>query len=48
MKYTNSFIIYQKFRIVTTLKITRWVRARYFFTSIDLSNAYFAIPLQEA
>ena len=48
MKYTNSFIEYQKFWMTTTQDITRWVRAGYFFTSIDCSDAYFAIPLEKS
>ena len=47
VKYTNSFIEYQKFHITTTKFITRWVRNGYFFTSIDCIDAYFAIPLEE-
>ena len=47
MKYTNSFIEYQKFRMTTTLDIMRWVRAGYFFTNIICSDGYFAIPLEE-
>ena len=27
--------------------VTRWVRSRYFFTSINCSDAYFVIPLEE-
>ena len=48
MGCTNSFILHQKFRIVKTLEITRWVKAGYFVTSIDLSNAYFSILLKES
>ena len=44
MKYTNSFIEYQKFCMNTTKFVTRWVRNGYFFTSIDCSDAYFCHP----
>ena len=47
VKFTNSFIEYQKFRMTTTKLVTRWVRHRYLFTLIDCSDAYFAIPLEE-
>ena len=46
LKYTNSFITYRKFRITTTVEVVRWVRKDYYFTSIDLSDAYFVISLQ--
>ena len=47
MKYTNSFNIYQKFRMNTTRDISSWIRSGYFFTCIDCSDAYFAISLKE-
>ena len=48
MKYTNKFIVYKKFRMTTTWNLTRWIRPGYFFASIDCSDAYFAIPLEES
>ena len=48
IKYTNSFITYQKFSMTTTQDITKWIRAGYFFTSIDCSDTYFTIPLKES
>ena len=47
LKYTNSFITYQKFRITTAVEAIRLIRKDYYFTSIDLSDAYFVIPLQD-
>ena len=47
LKYTNSFITYRNFRITTTVKISRWIRRDHYFTSINLSDAYFVIPLRE-
>ena len=47
MKFTNKFIEYQKFRMTTTEFVKSSVRRKYFFTSIDCSDAYSAIPLEE-
>ena len=47
LKYTNLFIVYRKFCIITTAGVARWICRGYFFTSIDLLEAYFTILLQE-
>ena len=47
LKFTKSFITYREFRITTTVEIGRWIRKDYYFTSNDLSDAYFVIPLRE-
>lgn len=47
LKYTNAYIVHETFRMVTPEEITRWIRPGFFFTSIDLSDAYFVIPLEE-
>ena len=47
LKYTNSYIAYQKFRMCTPAEVKRWVLPGYLMTSVDLTDAYFAIPLEE-
>lgn len=48
LKYTNSFIVYQRFKMCTPQRIKRWVRPNFWFVSIDLTDAYFCIPLAPA
>ena len=48
LKYTNKFIVYEKFRMTTTTEIRRWIRPNFFFASIDLTDAYFCIPLHKS
>ena len=45
LKKVNKHIRYVKFKMVTTKDIRMWIREGYFFTSIDLKDAYFSIPL---
>ena len=45
MKMVNKFIRRQKFCMVTVKHLKLWVRQGHFFASIDLSDAYFSIPL---
>ena len=45
LKYTNAYIRKQPFRMTTPSDIRKWVRPGYFFTSIDLQDAYFSIGL---
>ena len=45
LKYTNRFIRKQKFRMTTPADIKAWIKEDWFFTSIDLADAYFTIPL---
>ena len=47
LNYTNSFITYRRFRITTTVEVVRCIRRDYYFTSIDLLDAYFVILLRE-
>merc|ERR1712082_579274 len=47
LKYTNSFIEYQKFRMCTPTQVRAWVRPGYWFASVDLTDAYFTIPLDK-
>ena len=47
LKYTNSYIAYQKFRMCTPAEVKRWVLPGHLMTSVDLTDAYFAIPLEE-
>ena len=45
LKYLNKFLRYTKFRMTTIKDVKSWIRKDYFFTSIDLTDAYFSIPL---
>ena len=47
LKYTNKFIRKQKFRMTTPADIKAWIKKDWFFTSIDLTDAYFTIPLSK-
>ena len=47
MKQVNNHIRYVKFRMVTVKDLKLWVRQGYYFTSIDLRDAYFSIPLHK-
>lgn len=48
LKYTNSFIRYQKFRMTTTWDIKKWIRPGSYFVSLDLTDAYFGVPLHKS
>ena len=48
LKYTNKYIVYQKFRMVTPAEIMGWIRPGYYFASIDLTDAYFSIALHNS
>ena len=45
MKKINKFIRYVKFKMTTVKKMRTWLRPDYYMTSLDLSDAYFSIPL---
>ena len=45
LKYLNRFLRYSKFRMTTVKDVKSWIRKGYYFTSIDLTDAYFSIPL---
>ena len=47
LKKVNEHIRYQRFRMTTVRDIKLWVREGHFFSSIDLSDAYFSIPLHQ-
>lgn len=48
LKYTNKYIIYERFRMVTPAQIMGWIRPGFYFASIDLTDAYFTIPLHNS
>ena len=48
LKFLNKFLTYIKFRMTTIPDVKRWIRKDYFFTSLDLQDAYFSIPLNES
>lgn len=48
LKFLNKYLTYIKFRMTTIPEVKRWIRKDYFFTSLDLQDAYFSIPLNEA
>ena len=45
LKYLNKFLRYMKFRMTTVKDVKSWIRKDHYFTSIDLTDAYFSIPL---
>ena len=45
MKSVNQYIRYVKFKMTTVRDIQRWLQQDYYMTSLDLSDAYFSIPL---
>ena len=45
LKTVNKHIRPKSFRMVTVKDLKLWIREKYYFTSIDLSDAYFSIPL---
>ena len=47
LKKVNKHIRYVKFKMVTVRDLRLWIRRDHFFTSIDLQDAYFSIPLHE-
>ena len=48
LKYLNKFLRYIKFRMTKIRDVKMWIRRDYFFTSIDLTDAYFSIPLNQS
>ena len=48
MKKVNECIRKVSFKMVTVKDIRLWVREGHFFTSLDLSDAYFSIPLHHS
>ena len=47
MKQVNKYIRYVKFKMTTVRDIQRWLQPDFFMTSLDLSDAYFSIPLHK-
>ena len=47
LKFLNKYLSYIKFRMTTIPEVKRWIRKDFFFTSLDLQDAYFSIPLNE-
>ena len=45
LKKVNNHIRKVKFRMVTVKDLRLWVREDYYFSSLDLQDAYFSIPL---
>ena len=45
MKKVNEFVRYVKFRMTTVKNIKTWLQEGSYMTSLDLSDAYFSIPL---
>ena len=48
LKFLNKFLTYIKFRMTTIPEVRRWIRKDFFFTSLDLQDAYFSIPLHDS
>ena len=48
LKYLNKFLRYIKFCMTKIRDVKMWIRRDYFFTSIDLTDAYFSIPLNQS
>ena len=45
MKKVNKFVRYVKFKMTTVKDIKSWMQKDFYLTSLDLSDAYFSIPL---
>ena len=45
MKRVNKHVRYVKFRMTTVKDIKNWLQEGFYMTSLDLSDAYFSIPL---
>ena len=45
MKKVNRYIRYVKFKMTTVKDIRKWLQPDHYMTSLDLSDAYFSIPL---
>ena len=45
MKQVNKYIRYVKFKMTTVRDIQRWLQQDNYMTSLDLTDAYFSIPL---
>ena len=48
LKFLNKFLRYIKFKMSTIADVRLWVREGYFFSSLDLTDAYFSIPLHKS
>ena len=48
LKFLNKYLTYIKFRMTTISDVKRWIRKDFFFTSLDLQDAYFSIPLNKS
>ena len=48
LKFLNKFLRYLKFKMTTIADVRLWIREGYFFTSLDLTDAYFSIPLHKS
>ena len=48
LKFLNKYLRYIKFRMTTIPQVKRWIRKGYFFSSLDLQDAYFSIPIHES
>ena len=48
LKFLNKFMRYIKFKMTTVADIKLWIREGYFFSSLDLTDAYFSIPLHKS
>ena len=48
MKQVNKFVRYVKFKMTTVWDVKKWLKKDSFMTSLDLSDAYFSIPLHKS
>ena len=48
LKFLNKFLRYIKFRMTTIKDVRLWLRKGYYLASIDLTDAYFSVPIHES
>ena len=48
LKFLNKFLRYIKFKMTTIKDVRLWLRKGYYMASIDLTDAYFSVPIHES
>ena len=45
LKFLNQHLKYLKFKMTTITDVKRWVKEGHYFVSLDLTDAYFSVPI---
>lgn len=48
LKYVNKFLRKITFRMTTVAEVRHWIRPGFWFTSVDLTDAYYSVPLHKS